>query len=70
LIRQAAGLTLRTEQMQAAIVRGEAVDNDQLIRLSSTAKRVLEAIRCQGRQAQAGRADAARIPRSACCAGR
>lgn len=44
LIRQAAGLTLRAEQMQAAIVRGEPIDNDQLIRISSTAKRILEAI--------------------------
>jgi hypothetical protein len=44
LIRQAAGLTLRAEQVQAAIVRGEDVDSDQLIRLASTAKRVLEAI--------------------------
>jgi hypothetical protein len=44
LIRQAAGLTLRSEQMQAAIVRGEMVDNDQLIRISSTARRVLETI--------------------------
>jgi hypothetical protein len=32
LIRQAAGFTLRAEQLQAAIVRGEAVDNDELIR--------------------------------------
>jgi hypothetical protein len=38
LVRQAAGLTLRAEQLQAAIVRGEAVDNDELIRLSRTLK--------------------------------
>jgi hypothetical protein len=44
LIRQAAGLTLRAEQLQAAMVRGEEIDNDQLIRISSTAKRVLDAI--------------------------
>lgn len=47
LIRQAAGLTLRAEQLQAAIVRGEPVNNDELIRLSSTAKRLLEAIRAK-----------------------
>jgi hypothetical protein len=45
LIRQAAGLTLRAEQMQAAIVRGEDVNNDELVRISSTAKRLLETIR-------------------------
>jgi hypothetical protein len=56
LIRQAAGFTLRAEQLQAAIVRGEAVDNDELIRLSSTAKRLLEAIRAKANKAQAHRA--------------
>ena len=50
LIRQAAGLTLRSEQMQAAIVRGEMVDNDQLIRISSTARRVLESISSKAAQ--------------------
>jgi hypothetical protein len=45
LIRQAAGLTLRAEQMQAVIVRGEPVNNDELVRISSTAKRLLETIR-------------------------
>jgi hypothetical protein len=50
LIRQAAGLTLRSEQMQARIVRGEIVDNDLLIRLSSTARRVLETISAKAAQ--------------------
>ena len=50
LIRQAAGLTLRFEQMQARIVRGELVDNDLLIRLSSTARRVLETISAKAAQ--------------------
>jgi hypothetical protein len=45
LIRQAAGLTLRAEQLQGAIVRGEPVSNDELVRISSTAKRLLETIR-------------------------
>jgi hypothetical protein len=44
LVKQAAALTLRAEQMQAAIVRGEPIDNDQLIRISGTAKRILGAI--------------------------
>ena len=45
LIRQAASVTIRAEQLQAAIVRGEAVDNDELIRLSNTSRRLLSAIR-------------------------
>lgn len=44
LIRQAAGLTLRSEQMQSAIVRGEIVDNDALIRISGEARRILSSI--------------------------
>ena len=45
LVRQAASLTMRGEQLQAAIVRGEPVDPDELIRLSNTARRCLEAVK-------------------------
>jgi hypothetical protein len=41
LARQAVALQLKGEMMQAAIVRGEIVDADQLIRVSSTSKRLL-----------------------------
>ena len=44
LVKQAATLTLRAEQMQSAVVRGEMVDSDQLIRLSSTSKRILTSL--------------------------
>ena len=44
-IRQAAAMMLRAEQVQAAIVKGEFVDNDELIRLSGEARRVLAALR-------------------------
>jgi hypothetical protein len=44
LVKQAAALTLRSEQMQADIVNGKPVDSDALIRISSTAKRILGAI--------------------------
>src|SRR5450755_3726343 len=36
LVRQACALQLQAERMQGAIVRGELVDSDALIRLSST----------------------------------
>jgi hypothetical protein len=45
LIRQAASLTIRAEQLQAAIVRGEPVDPDELIRLTNTTRRTLAGIR-------------------------
>jgi hypothetical protein len=45
LIRQAAALALRAEAMQAAIINGEAVDHDALIRLSGEARRILSSIK-------------------------
>jgi hypothetical protein len=44
LVKQAAALTIRAEQLQADIVNGKPVDSDALIRVSSTAKRILGAI--------------------------
>jgi hypothetical protein len=45
MVRQAAAIMLRAEQLQAGIVRGEAIDPDELIRLSSEGRRVLRSIR-------------------------
>jgi hypothetical protein len=45
IINQAAALTYRGEELQAAMLRGDPVDNDELVRLSSTAKRLLGTIR-------------------------
>jgi hypothetical protein len=45
LVRQAASLTLRAEQLQAAVVRGEPIDPDELIRLTSEARRCLSSVR-------------------------
>ena len=45
MVRQAAAITLRAEQLQAAIVRGEPVLADELIRLSSEARRILSSLR-------------------------
>lgn len=45
LLRQAAALMLSAEQMQAAVVRGEAMHADELVRVSSESRRVLDAMR-------------------------
>jgi hypothetical protein len=45
LVKQAASVTIRAEQLQAGIVRGDAVDPDELIRLSNTSRRLLASIR-------------------------
>ena len=44
LVRQAVALQLQAERLQEMIVRGEAVDSDSLIRVSSTSKRLLSII--------------------------
>jgi hypothetical protein len=45
MVRQAAVLMLRSEQLQAAVIRGDPVNDDQLIRLSSEARRAVDALR-------------------------
>jgi hypothetical protein len=44
LVKQAAALTLQAETMQTAIINGELIDADQLIRITGTARRILESI--------------------------
>jgi hypothetical protein len=43
-IRQAVSAQLHSEQMQSAIVRGEAVDGDQLVRVSNLSVRLLRSL--------------------------
>jgi hypothetical protein len=50
MVRQAAAIMLRTEQLQAGIVKGEAINPDELIRLSSEARRVLRSIKAGVKQ--------------------
>jgi hypothetical protein len=45
LVRQAAALSLRIEQLQASIVSGEPVNNDETVRLSSEHRRILASLR-------------------------
>jgi hypothetical protein len=47
LVRQAAATTMRAEQLQAEIVRGDAVDSDMLVRLSNASARILAALRAK-----------------------
>jgi hypothetical protein len=44
-VRQAAALTVHAERIQTAIVKGEAVDEDALVRVSSEARRLLTSLR-------------------------
>ena len=41
-LRQVATLTLKAEQVSAALVRGESIDADQLIRINSEIRRILQ----------------------------
>jgi hypothetical protein len=53
---QCAALNLQIELMQQAIVRGDAIENDELIRLSSEVRRLLNALRRRSEQQAALRA--------------
>lgn len=44
IVRQAVALQMQAEAMQQQILQGERVDPDQLIRISSTSKRLLGVI--------------------------
>jgi hypothetical protein len=52
LVRQAAAITVQAESMQAAIVRGEDVDPEQLTRLMNVQTRTLKelGLKKRGRQ--------------------
>ena len=45
LVRQAAAVTVQCEALQVAIAKGEPVSTDELIRLSSEARRLTAAVR-------------------------
>jgi hypothetical protein len=44
MIKQAAALTLRAEELQGDMILGKEIDNDLLIRLTGTARRILGSI--------------------------
>jgi hypothetical protein len=47
LIRNAAALTVRAEQAQAALFTGKAITDEDLVRLSNAAARILNMLRAQ-----------------------
>jgi hypothetical protein len=50
LIRQAAALTIRAEAMQAALVNGEAIADEDLVRIANATQRVMAALGVQSRR--------------------
>lgn len=50
LIRQAAAMTMQAEQAQAALLNGETVATDDLVRLSNASARLLSALGVQRRK--------------------
>jgi hypothetical protein len=53
MVRQAAAIMLRAEQLQAGLVKGEPVNPDELIRLSSEARRALRIIKASAMKPEA-----------------
>ena len=58
LVRQAAAMTLRAEAMQGALVRGDGVTIDDLIRLTSEIRRILAPIIAMAGRRTAGKPSA------------
>jgi hypothetical protein len=56
-IRQAAALGLRAEQLQAAIVRGETVDDDHLVRISGESRRIVDGLKAKAAKRNSPSAD-------------
>jgi hypothetical protein len=52
LVKTAAGLVLRSEEMQAALVSGQPVDNGELVRVASEARRILGMLRTKAEKAK------------------
>ena len=50
IVRQAAALTVKSEQLQAAIVKGEPINTDDAVRLANASARLLGALRTKRRQ--------------------
>lgn len=50
LIRQAAAMTMQAEDLQAALLRGDTVDTDAMVRLSNASARLLSALGVQRRK--------------------
>jgi hypothetical protein len=44
MVKQAAALAIQSEVLQAAVINGEAVDADNMIRISSEVRRILDAL--------------------------
>lgn len=54
LVKTAAGLVLRREQMEQAVIKGEPVDGDQMVRLASEARRILSKVKASKKAKSAG----------------
>jgi hypothetical protein len=50
MVKQAAALAIKGEMMQAAIINGEPVDSDNLIRISSEVRRILDSLKSGKRE--------------------
>ena len=52
LVKQAASITIRAEQLEGEIVAGQSVDSDELIRLTSECRRILATLKSKAAKNQ------------------
>lgn len=54
MVRQAAAVTIEAERLQGAILRGEDVDTEQLVRVSNVQMRLMNGLKAKAKTARAG----------------
>lgn len=54
MVRQAAAVTVESERMQAAIVRGDDIDTEQLVRVTNVLARLMNGLKAKAKVAKAG----------------
>jgi hypothetical protein len=57
LVRQAAALSVQSEKLQAAMIRGEAIDDEQMTRVANSLSRILSRLGRKRAQAKPSVAD-------------
>src|SRR5690606_12513061 len=55
MVKQAAAVTVEAERMQGAIVRGEEIDTEQLVRVTNVLARLMNNLKARAKTAKAGR---------------
>lgn len=54
MVKQAAAVTIEAERIQGAILRGEEINSDELVRVSNVLQRLMNGLKTKSKTARAG----------------